>query len=193
MEKKSEREHQHIEYFNPDILSLEQSYQDFSFEMQLFDAGDGYENFNEFMNRDASEYKKDGNGVTYVVWNVKVDQSNNVIERDVVAYYTLAATAIPYVDRIRLNEEEVKIIKDEFDIEICGVSAVEIKMFAVDEKYQDVFWKYEGEDLPISAWVIRHIINYANSLLDEVIGFKALFYIPFRKRKCFTWRMGFIL
>lgn len=40
--------------------------------------------------------------------------------------------------RIRLDEEEAKELGKEFDIEICGISAVEIKMFAVDKKYQDV-------------------------------------------------------
>lgn len=87
----------------------------------------------------------------------------------------LAATAIPYEDRIRLDEEEAKIKNTEFDIEICGISAIEIKMFAVSEKYQDVFFQYDGEDLPISAWIIRNIIDYAYSLLNEVVGFKALF------------------
>ena len=30
-------------------------------------------------------------------------------------------------------------------------------------------------DLPVSAWIMRSIIDFAYSLLDEVIGFKALF------------------
>lgn len=166
--------HEHIAYFNPDVMSLEQSHQDFSSEMKLFDAGQGYENFNDFMSEEAVEYKNAGDGVTYVVWNVMYDKNNNEIRRDVVSYYTLAATAIPYEDRIRL-EEETKATGEEFDTEICGISAIEIKMFAVNEKYQDVFFEYEGEDLPISAWIMRSIIDFAYSLMNEVIGFKALF------------------
>lgn len=167
--------HEHIAYFNPDVLSLEQSHQDFSSEMKLFNAGQGYENFNDFMSEEAVEYKDAGDGVTYVVWNVMYDKNNNEIRRDVVSYYTLAATAIPYEDRIRLDEEETKATGEEFDTEICGISAIEIKMFAVNEKYQDVFFEYDGEDLPISAWIMRSIIDFAYSLLNEVIGFKALF------------------
>lgn len=167
--------HEHIAYFNPDVLSLEQSHQDFSSEMKLFNAGQGYENFNDFMSEEAVEYKDAGDGVTYVVWNVMYDKNNNEIRRDVVSYYTLAATAIPYEDRIRLDEEEIKATGEEFDTEICGISAIEIKMFAVNEKYQDVFFEYDGEDLPISAWIMRSIIDFAYSLLNEVIGFKALF------------------
>lgn len=167
--------HEHIAYFNPDVMSLEQSHQDFSSEMKLFDAGQGYENFNDFMSEEVVEYKNAGDGVTYVVWNVMYDKNNNEIRRDVVSYYTLAATAIPYEDRIRLDEEETRATGEEFDTEICGISAIEIKMFAVNEKYQDVFFEYEGEDLPISAWIMRSIIDFAYSLMNEVIGFKALF------------------
>ena len=103
------------------------------------------------------------------------DKDNIEIKRDIVSYYTLAATAIPYEDRIRRDKEEAKEKGGEFDIEICGISAIEIKMFAVSEKYQDVFFEYEGENLPISAWIMRYIIDFAYSLSDEVVGFKALF------------------
>lgn len=175
MAKENKKIHEHIAYFNPDVMSLEQSHQDFSSEMKLFNAGNGYENFNDFMSEEAVEYKNSGDGVTYVVWNVMYDKNNNEVERDIVAYYTLAATAIPYEDRIRLDEEEAKVKGEEFDTEICGISAIEIKMFAVNEKYQDVFFEYDGEDLPISAWIMRSIIDFAYSLLNEVIGFKALF------------------
>lgn len=175
MERASKNEHSHIKYFNPDVMSLEQAYQDFFAEMKKFNAGKGYENFNDFILEEAASYKNDGNGVTYVVWNVMYNDFEKEISREVVAYYTLAATAIPYEDRIRLDEEEAKELGKEFDIEICGISAVEVKMFAVDKKYQDVFYEYEGEDLPISAWIIRSIIDFADSLLNNVLGFKALF------------------
>ena len=87
----------------------------------------------------------------------------------------MAATSIPYVDRIRLDEEEAKISGKEFDIQTCGISALEIKMFAVNEKYQDTFYEYEGIELPVSAWVMRSIIDEANSMINTVLGFKALF------------------
>lgn len=167
--------HKHIEHFNPDVTSLEQSYQDFLLEMSYFNVGQQYENFNDFISEEASEYKKSGDGVTYVVWNVKYDSNGIELGREMVSYYTIAATAIPYEDRIRRDEKEAKETGEEFDIEICGISAIEIKMFAVDEKYQDVFFEYEGEDLPISAWIMRSIIDYAYCLLNDVIGIKALF------------------
>lgn len=183
--------HRHISNFNPDVVSLEQSHQDFSSEINFFNAGKEYANFNDFVKDEAIEYKNDGDGVTYIVWNVMVDEENHEIERDVVAFYTLSATAIPYEDRIRLDEEEAKETGEEFSIEICGISAIEIKMLAVNEKYQDVFFEYEGEDLPISAWVMRSIIDYAQSLLNEVVGFKALFLHSLPEAEEFYKQNGF--
>lgn len=175
MERKSNREHIHIAYFNPDVTSLERAHQDFLLEMQLFHAGQGYENFNDFVCMDAVEYKEDGDGVTYIVWNVEYDENGTEKKRDMVSFYTLAATAIPYEDRIMLDEEEAEEYGREFDSQICGIPALEIKMFAVDEKYQDVFYEYEGEDLPVSAWIMRNIIDYANELIETVVGFKSVF------------------
>lgn len=191
MAKENKKKHKHIAYFNPDVMSLEQSHQDFSSEMKLFNAGRGCENFNDFMSEEAVEYKNAGDGVTYVVWNVMYDKNNNEIGRDVVSYYTLAATAIPYEDRIRLDEEEAEAIGEEFNTEICGISAIEIKMFAVNEKYQDVFFEYAGEDLPVSAWIMRSIIDFAYSLLNEVIGFKALFLHSLPEAEKFYEENGF--
>lgn len=191
MEKENKKVHQHIKNFNPDVMSLRQSHQDFSSEMQLFDAGKGYESFNDFVTEEAVNYKEEGNGVTYVIWNVLYDKDNIEIKRDIVSYYTLAATAIPYEDRIRRDKEEAKEKGGEFDIEICGISAIEIKMFAVSEKYQDVFFEYEGENLPISAWVMRNIIDFAYSLSDEVVGFKALFLHSLPEAESFYRANGF--
>ena len=193
MRNENKKEHVHIDSFNPDVTSLEKAHQDFKSYMELFDAGKGYNNFSDFIKDDAVEYKEDGDGVTYVVWNVLYDENGNEVRRDIVSYYTLAATAIPYEDRIRLDEEERLERGQEYDSQICGISALEIKMFAVDEKFQDMFFEFEGEELPISAWIMRSIIDYANNLLDEVLGFKAIFYIHFLKQKNFIFLMDLIL
>ena len=92
--------------FNPDGMLLEQAYQDYLYEIQKFNAGKGYENFNDFVVDEANDYKNIGDGVTYTVWNVFLDDLGKEEKRELVAYYTLAATSIPYEDRIRLDEEE---------------------------------------------------------------------------------------
>lgn len=61
---------QTIDNFNPDTMSFEQSCQDFLLKLLEFDAGTGYENFNDFIKVEASDYQNSGDGVTYVVWNV---------------------------------------------------------------------------------------------------------------------------
>lgn len=174
MEKNREI-HKHIEYFNPDVEVYNSAHQDFLLKKVNFSAGAGYENFDDFLTDESLDYAEEGNGVTYIVWNVFYDNNGEEIKRDIVAFYTLSATAIPYEDRIRLDEEEAKKFGEEFNVEICGIPALKIEMFAVDERYQDLFYEYEGEDLPISAWVMRNIIDYANALLKEVVGFKAIF------------------
>ena len=52
--------HKHLMYFNPDVMSLEQSHQDFSSKMGCFNAGEGYENFNDFITSEADEYMLSG-------------------------------------------------------------------------------------------------------------------------------------
>lgn len=165
----------HVTYFNPDVTSLIDEHRDFPLKIREFHAGEGYENFDDFISDEAIEFQENSDGVTYVVWNVQYDTNDDEVDRSIIAFYTLAVTAIPYEDRIRLDAEEAKLYKNEFDIKICGIPALEIKMFAVDERFQDVFYEFEGEDLPISAWIMRQIIDYANELIPEVAGFKAIF------------------
>lgn len=183
--------HNYITHFNPDVMLLERAYQDFSLEINEFNAGCGYENFNDFIKNEAIQYKEDGNGVTYVVWNILYDELGYEIKRDIVSYYTLAATSIPYEDKIRKDKEDIELTGEEFDIEICGIAAIEIKMFALDEKYQDLFFKYSDEDLPISAWIMRSIIDYAYSVLNNVLGFKALFLHSLPESEKFYIKNGF--
>jgi hypothetical protein len=182
----NKKEHKHIDYFNPDVEVYNKSHQDFS-----FNAGNAYLSFNDFINKEVEGYTNDGEGVTYLVWNIQYDTDGSEQSRDIVGYYTLSATAIPYIDRIRLDEEEIKATGEEFSSETCGIPALEIKMFAIDEKYQDLCYVYEGEDLPISAWILRNIVNYSHTLLEEVLGFKALFLHSLPEAESFYAMNGF--
>ena len=186
MEKRNRELRHHINAFNPDVVVLSDIHQDF-----YFKAGQGYENFDEFIAEEADEYAKNGDGVTYLVFNVLSDKNGEEASRELVSYYTLSATAIPYVDRILLDEDEAKKMGKEFSEEIWGIPALEIKMFAVDEKYQDVFFRYEGEDLPVSAWIMRNIINEAHLILSKVLGFKALFLHALPSAEDFYIKNGF--
>lgn len=172
MAGKNKMEHIYIDYFNPDVEVYNTMHQDL---LCAFHAGEGFWNFDDFVSGEAEEYAHNGEGTTHLVWNVFCDEKGQETRRELVAYYTLAATAIPYIDRIRLDEDEAKETGREYDIQTCGISALEIKMFAVNKDYQDKFYLFEETDLPISAWIIRNIVDHAESLIHTVLGFKALF------------------
>lgn len=158
--------HNYISEFNPDISVFNTDCRDY---LLSFNAGEGYENFNDFLIDEADEYCVNGDGVTYIIWN------NDIDKKEVVAYFTLSANAIPYIDRIKLDEEEALELGKEFDEENWGITVIEIKMFAVNDKYQDLFYIYDDDDLPVSAWCLRAIVNYVSELNNSVLGFKALF------------------
>lgn len=191
MQRKSEKVRRHVDYFNPDIILAAHAAKDHFSEFVSFHAGRRYKNFDDFLKYEAISYREEGNGVTHTVWNVLYDDNGEEISRDIVAYYTLAATSIPYEDRIRNDEAEYLKTGEEFNVEICGISAVEIKMFAIDSRYQDVFYTFAGEDLPVSAWVLRCIINYTTSLMNETLGFKALFLHSVPEAQSFYFKNGF--
>lgn len=159
--------HKQIYDFNPDVEVLNTKHQDFLYQ---FDAGEKNFNFTDFIRKDAFNYTENGEGVTYLVFNKGAKD-----KRILIAYYTLSATAIPYNSRIRLDADEQKMFKKEFDEQTWGISSVEIKMFAVDKNYQDTFYTYEDECLPISVWILRSIIDYAYTLIHSIVGIKALF------------------
>lgn len=180
-------DHTFIENFNPGVERLKLEHQDF---LCKFNAGKGFENFNEFINKEAYEYANNGEGVTYLVFNYCVDNNGNE-KKDLMAFYTIAATSIPYIDKIRLEPEEAKSKGKEFDETRCGIPALEVKMFAVDITYQDVFYMFEGQNLPVSAWILKMIIANSIDLMINVIAFKAIFLHSVPTAEKFYLRNGF--
>lgn len=157
------QERKRIQKFKPSIKGLDSAT---DAELSLFHAGDNFEAFNEYIQRknkknitEAQEDKENGNGVTHLIWNEE--------EKDIVGYFTIAVNVIPYDDGI--EDDRFSLSNYPF------ISALEIKMFAVSEKYQDVFFEFNGIDMPIAAWCIRAVVDYAESLCDYYVGFQALF------------------
>lgn len=115
-----------------------------------FSAGAQYEHtFNRFLSKEVESNLRDFEGVTYIIQN----------DNDIVAYFCVSTNSIPYQYWI------------ENDMEIWGVPVLEIKMFAVNEKYQDTFYEYNGLDMPISAWCLFLVWN----TLLKYVSFKALY------------------
>ncbi|WP_143322685.1 hypothetical protein [Clostridium sp. HBUAS56010] len=182
-------EYEHIKEFNPKVKKLDSVHNNL---LLKFNAGDKNYNFNCFIHNEAQEYAESGQGATYVVFN-EIENSDESIQSEIVSYYTLMSTAIPYEDKVKLDPEEAKSSGKEYDVEICGVSAVEIKMFAVSKKYQDIFYEYEGQSLPIAAWILKDIVNYTNSLITSIVGFQALFLHSVPEAEDFYLKNGFKL
>lgn len=127
----------------------------------------------------------DGNGVTYLVLD-KISESDTKL----VAYYTLSVNAIPYIDRWKKDESDIKDgIK--YDELLCGVPVIEIKMFAVSKDYQDIFYEFDGEEKPISAWILDSIIGYIYELSQNIVSAKAVFLRSVKNAEKFYLENGF--
>ena len=57
--------------------------------------------------------------------------------------------------------------------------------------YLDLDIVYEDEELPVSAWIIKNIIDSTENLLQYTLGFKALFLHSVPKAENFYEENGF--
>lgn len=142
-----------IDKFKPSIERITPENIGFFSEFNISTKG-----FDDYISNYALEDKFNGDGVTYVVLD------NNTI----VSFYTLCVTSILYNDRYHVEDT------DTYDTKLCGIPSVEIKMFAVNDEYQDCFYK-DSIDEPISALILKDIINYIDELSKDSIGIKAVF------------------
>ena len=160
------RNRRFIDEFKPEIEGLNSAT---SAELSLFDAGKGFESFNDYIRinpetnkSEAMEDAENGKGTTHIIWNYKNDGS-----REIVAYFTLSVNVVPYDDGIEEENFELS--------NFPSISVMEINMFAVSSSYQDVFYNEYDMSLPISAWCIQFIIAYANMICEKHISFQGLF------------------
>ncbi len=175
--------HKYLDNFHPKKVLYSQEYKAY---IDQFDAGSENLSFNEFIHSDAENYTNAGDGVTYLVFNYINDT-----DRELVAYFTLCSGAIPYTDRWKLPDDEREELGIEYDEKICGIPAIEIKMFAVSSKYQDVFFRYEGEEKPVAAWILSDIIHMALAIKDTLLGIKAIFLRSVPSAEEFYKKCGF--
>lgn len=125
--------HKYLSDFNPDVELLDFSqHQDY---LSYFDAGREYLTFSEFICCEAVRDVKNGDGVTYLVFDNIFNENRELIKRKLISYFTLETTAIPYIDRIRLDEQDRQLLGKEFDEALCGIPAVQLKMFAISTEY----------------------------------------------------------
>lgn len=107
----------------------------------------GHEEIERYIKEDALNDNSAGKGVTFLIVNKK--------SRRLVAYYTLASSALLYFkDEDILNKTGIDNVK------ISGISSIEIKMFAVSTSYQDVKCDDgNGHEIPVSAFILGSLIG----------------------------------
>ena len=170
-----------IDVFNPMIKELGSAT---SAELSSFYAGDGFEAFRDYIYNPSgtSEAVADmlaGQGTTSVIWNIKSEN-----ERELVAYFTLAANVLPYYDGIE---------DDDFSLSnYPAISVADVKMFAVSEKYQDVFCKENSTELPVAAKCLQLVIGYINNLSYNNISIQAIYLHSIPTAEKFYLNNGFL-
>ena len=184
MEKNENRKkHKYLERFDSDIVLMDRQYQD---SLETFDAGSWKDNFNDFIRQEWESYANEKNGVTYLILHKKTEERPTIA-----AYCTLSSGAIPYIDRWYIPPEEREKEEEIYDEKECGIPAIEIKMFAVSKKYQDVFYKYGGHDKPVSAWILAQIIEFICQLTEYTLSAKAIFLQSVPEAEAFYRKNGF--
>lgn len=149
--------HKTIDKFSPQITILRKEHREY---LRNFKTGLKYpeKGLGDYINSDAFDDLITGDGVSYIVFQTDGD---NII--DVVSFFTLVSSAIPYMYRT-IDDSEI------YEV-MCGIPAIRIHMFAVNQKYQDVFWN----DKPISALVFETIINIIDEKSKTDFGIKAIY------------------
>lgn len=149
--------HRIIDFFNPEIQLIQIDHQKY---LKNFKTGSNYPEagLGDYIKNDAFNDLLSGDGVSYIVF--QENENNEII--DTIAFFTLVSSAIPYIYRT---------VDDEVYEAICGIPAIKIHMFAVNEKYQDVFYKNK----PIAAIIFGTIIDIINDKSKTDIGIKAIY------------------
>jgi hypothetical protein len=124
---------EYLPYFNAKIKELNSASDS---DLSSFYVGDKYTVFTKYIqpkddggNSEALDDSLNGSGATHLIWNI-IDENH----KDLVGYFTISTGALPYDDGIE---------DDEFDLSnYPNIPVLEIKMFAVAEKYQDVYFSF---------------------------------------------------
>lgn len=158
-------EHKRIKDFNPIIRILDRNHIKY---LQHFKSGSTYpeKGLGDYIKGDAFHDLLTGDGVSYIVFQTTSSDDTIPDEEkiiDVVAFFTLVSSAIPYIYRT-VDEDGV------YEA-MCEIPAVKVNMFAVNDKYQDTFY----ENKPISALVFETIIDIIDNKAKTDMGIKAIY------------------
>ena len=132
----------------------------------------GEKAFDDFIKEEAINDMISGDGVTYLI-------INEVSKREIVAYYTISSSSIHTIDRYDFEEEDVP--QDEKREHFSPISSFLIKMFAVNEKYQDTYYN----DELVASLILKNIIFDLYDMITSVVGAKRIILCAVEKAKKF--------
>lgn len=156
-----------IENFNPVIEALSEENRKL-----ISDFFVGEKAFDDFIKKEAISDMVSGDGVTYLI----VNEAN---KREIVAYYTISSSSIHSIDRYDFEDEDIP--KDEKREHFSPISAFLIKMFAVNEKYQDTYYN----DELVASLILKNIIFDLYDMSTSVVGAKRIILCAVEKAKKF--------
>lgn len=123
----------------------------------------GNSELDRFLQEDALKNNDNGSGVTYLVINKDFGS--------IIAYYTLGNSSLLYFDNNNISK-----IQKADELKIRGLSALELKMFAVSNKYQDTLYHNDdGSEHLVSDIILGAVIGTAYEYSMKITGFKVLF------------------
>lgn len=169
-----------IEIFKPVIETLSQENESLIYNFKV-----GEKAFDDYIRECAIDDMRIGDGVTYLVIN-EIELSPTEIKRELVAYYTIASSTIHNVDRFDFEDDEIP--ENEKREHFSPISSFMIKMFAVNEEYQDTF--FEGE--LVASLILKNIIFDLYTMSISVIGAKSIILCAVKKAKRFYSLNNFI-
>lgn len=132
----------------------------------------GEKAFDDFIKEEAINDMISGDGVTYLI-------INEVSKREIVAYYTISSSSIHTIDRYDFEDEDVP--QDEKREHFSPISSFLIKMFAVNEKYQDTYYN----DELVASLILKNIIFDLYDMSTSVVGAKRIILCAVEKAKKF--------
>jgi hypothetical protein len=139
----------------------------------------GNAEIDRYVKEDALTSKDSGKGVTYVV----IKKSNN----DLVGYYTLCSSTLVYFDDNDLTGK-----KSAVELVIRGIPAIEIKMFAVNRKFQDVAYKIGEVEELISEIILGAVIGSIYDIAINILGARMIVLYSTPEATKFYNRNGFL-
>lgn len=178
-------ERKYISSFIPEIVLFNADV--YTADIREFSAGKEHFECAYFLQNDAQKYMEMKEGVTYLIFDVSDSKPPRLA-----AFFTLSTSAIPCNSRIRFDPDEAKEKGAEYDEFLCGIPAMQIKMFAVDERYQDTFFMSDGTETLISAYIFTGIMSYLNTLSETVASFSAVYLHSLPNAENFYKKCGFI-